>query len=111
METLDQMLYADVMGSDGRREPESVRPCPEDLEGWPMDLYEMLSVNEVGYVSKTGLVIDLDEVGCMRRSSAAYQQVVVALLLLKLKVKDVRPLISVGLVMLRAAYSVFQGGK
>jgi hypothetical protein len=91
METLDQMLYADVMEFDGRREPESVRPCPEDREGWPMDWYEMLSVNEVGYVLKMGLEIDLDEVGCMRRSSAAYQQVVVALLLLKLKVKDVRP--------------------
>lgn len=85
------MLYADVMGSDGRREPESVRPCPEDREGWPMDLYEMLSVNEVGYVSKRGLVIDLDVVDYKRRSSAAYQQVAVALLLLKMKVKDVRP--------------------
>jgi hypothetical protein len=89
METLDQMLYADVTEFDGTRGPESVRPCPEDREGWPMDLYEMLSVNEVGYVSKRGLVIDLDEVGCKRRSSAAYQQVVVALLLLKMRVKDV----------------------
>ena len=76
------MLYADVVEFDGMRGPESVRPCPEDLEGWPMDWYEKPSVNEVGYVSKRGLEIDLDEVGCMRRSSAAYQQVVVALLLL-----------------------------
>ena len=58
MGNLDQKLYADVMEFDGKREPESVRPCPVYQEGRPMDLYEMLSVNEMEYVSKMGLVID-----------------------------------------------------
>ena len=82
METLAQKLYADVMEFDERRGPESAKLCPEDREGWPMDSYEMLSANEVGYVLKMGLVIDLDVVGCKHTSSAAYQLVVVALLLL-----------------------------
>jgi hypothetical protein len=113
METLDRKLYADVMEFDGRREPESVRPCPGYREGWPMDLYEMLSVNEVVYVSKMGLVIGLDVECCRRRSSAVYQPVVVALLLLKMNVKDVSPSqVSVGLAcLLRAAYSLFYGAR
>jgi hypothetical protein len=112
METLDQMLYADATEFDERIEPESVRPCPEDREGWPMDLYEMLSVNGVGYVSKMGLVIDLDGVGCRRTSSAAYQPVVVALLLLKMKVKGCQAELVIGRTgELRVAYAVFQGDR
>ena len=38
-----------------------------------------------------GLVSGLDEVDCMRKSSASYQLEVVALLLLEMKVKDDRP--------------------
>lgn len=55
-----------------------------------MDLHGMLSVDEGEYLSRTGLVIDLDVVGCRRRSSAVFQPVVVALFLLKMKVMDVR---------------------
>lgn len=74
-----------------RRGPESVRPCPVYQEGWPMDLYEMFDANGVESVSKMGLVTGLDEVDCMRKSSASYQLEVVALLLLEMKVKDDRP--------------------
>ena len=83
MKSLVQKLYADVMAFDGKKEPELVRPCPVYQEGWPMDLCEMLIVNEVEYVLKMGLAIDLGEVDCKRRSSAASQPVVVALLMLK----------------------------
>jgi hypothetical protein len=74
-----------------RKVPESAKPCPVYQEGWPMDLYEMSDVNRMEYVSKMGLVTDLGEVSCTRKSSASYQLEVVALLLLEMKVKDDRP--------------------
>ena len=91
MGNLDRKTRADATEYDGRREPESAMPCPEYQEEWPTGLYEMLRVDEGECVSRMGLVIDLDVVDCRRRSSAVFQPVVVALLLLKIKVMDVRP--------------------
>lgn len=75
-----------------------------------MDSYGMLRGNEVEYGLMMELVNDSDEARCTRKSSASYQLGVVALLSLKAKVKDVKPIIG-WTSELRVAYPAFQGDR